>query len=76
MPKHRYYEKGDENIPYAITDGNGDVVLALCKVCNTGEASLTSDCCETPVSWQDEEAIIAGTLDYKNGHWLNPEKET
>ena len=40
--KHQLYE-GFEG-PDSIKDGNGEVVLALCKLCGLGESQLEDEC--------------------------------
>jgi hypothetical protein len=35
--KHVFYKDGDENIPSAIKDGRGQVVLQMCKNCRMSE---------------------------------------
>jgi len=42
--QHDYYKNGDSGAPDAITDGHGDVVLALCRVCGQAEAELEETC--------------------------------
>lgn len=43
---HILYTDADENIPEAITDTNGQVVLSLCKVCGKAEIELDGECHE------------------------------
>jgi len=43
---HTLWKDGDKNIPKAILDRNGDVVLGLCKVCGKGESELVEPCVE------------------------------
>lgn len=40
---HVLYVTGDEGVPSSICDGNGEVVLGLCKVCGRGEVELGWD---------------------------------
>jgi len=42
---HNLFEDGDKNIPKCITDSNGQVVLAMCKVCGKAESELTDSTC-------------------------------
>lgn len=42
--EHELYTNCDDNIPLSICDRNGDVVLALCKICNKGEIELEEPC--------------------------------
>lgn len=44
MSKHLFFEKDDTNVPKAILDSNGDVVLGLCKACGQGEGDLEDTC--------------------------------
>lgn len=41
---HKLYEDGDSNIPEVICDRNGQVCLALCKVCGQAEGDLEVNC--------------------------------
>jgi len=40
MREHILYETGDAGAPDSIKDGNGEVVLGLCKVCGAAEVQL------------------------------------
>lgn len=42
--EHDLWKDGDRNIPESICDGNGQVVLGLCKRCRRGEADLVEPC--------------------------------
>lgn len=44
--KHVLWNIFDDNIPDALTDRNGDLALAACKICNLAESDLdtTPDC--------------------------------
>ena len=42
--KHELYSTGDKGVPSSIVDGNGEVTLALCKVCGGAESTLEKDC--------------------------------
>lgn len=42
---HRLFETGDFDAPEAIKDRNGEVVLALCRVCGKAEADLDGPNC-------------------------------
>lgn len=46
---HVLYTDADPDAPLCVRDGNGQVVLALCKNCNQGEADLASVCPNPPV---------------------------
>lgn len=41
---HALWKDGEDGLPDAICDGNGEVVLGLCKVCNAGESELDEEC--------------------------------
>lgn len=41
---HRLWETGDIRLPDSIVDGNGEVVLALCKDCGRAESELSEPC--------------------------------
>ena len=41
---HVLYQTQDADVPDVICDNNGEVVLALCRVCNQGEADLQPTC--------------------------------
>lgn len=43
-PEHILYSDADEHIPDVICDSNGQVCLALCKVCGRGECELEEPC--------------------------------
>ena len=63
--KHVLYETQDADAPDAIKDRNGEVVLAMCRHCNRGEAELDAQpVCEgsNPVAIPDTGfLILAGT---------------
>ena len=42
--QHDLYETGDEGVPDSILDGNGEVVLGLCRRCNKAEIELSEPC--------------------------------
>jgi hypothetical protein len=46
MKHHILYKTGDLDAPEVIKDGNGEVVLSLCKICYKGEADLTEFNCK------------------------------
>lgn len=45
---HVLYTDADPDAPLCVRDGNGQVVLALCKNCGMGEADLASVCPNPP----------------------------
>jgi hypothetical protein len=74
MSKHIYYAPGDghahdrdwhERYNCNICDGG----LAICKVCNGAEGTLTTHC---PGYWytEKEEAVYKGLLDFVDGEWI------
>ena len=44
MKQHLLYKNGDSDAPDSIKDSNGEIVLALCRVCGRGEAELDEPC--------------------------------
>ena len=62
--KHDLYKDGDDNIPYDITDRNGDVVLALCKVCGGVECALPTNCPGRKLTSEELDLICNGELDF------------
>lgn len=44
MSNHDLYETGDPGAPDQIKDGNGEVVLGLCKRCGKAEVDLDGPC--------------------------------
>ena len=55
--KHEFYDREDG--------------LAHCKVCNGGEGSLPTDCPGEQMSAETEELVYAGSLDYRDGVWVD-----
>lgn len=49
-----------------VTEGG----LAICKVCNCSEGTLTTDCCGEKVPMKKQDEIYAGKIDYINGEWV------
>lgn len=47
-PEHDLYTDADQNRPRAVCDGNGQVVLDLCKRCGRGESELVEPCWTNP----------------------------
>lgn len=41
---HDLYKDGDADLPEAILDRNGQVVLGMCKICHKGEIELSEPC--------------------------------
>ena len=62
--KHILYETKDKDKPSSICDRNGEVVLALCKVCGGAEASLPTNCPGRKLTWNEMEMITAGKLNF------------
>ena len=53
--EHDLYGAFDKDAPEAIKDGNGEVVLALCRICGMAEAQL-DEYSECPGVDQEREA--------------------
>lgn len=53
--KHNLYKTGDKGAPVSILDKNNEVVLALCKKCNKGEADLKECCDFVTIKWSGGE---------------------
>ena len=45
--------------------------LALCTVCGGSEGTLTSECSGQRLTGEEEDAVYAGTLDYRQDVWMN-----
>lgn len=69
LPLHQFIQTGDADSFKAIEDGNGEVVLAYCRVCKCAEGELPTQCPGTEATHEAREAIYAGTLDFKFGAW-------
>lgn len=41
---HNLFKTGDQFVPKAICDRNGEVVLGMCKDCGKGEVELEGPC--------------------------------
>lgn len=42
---HKLYERYDKDAPESIKDRNGEVCLAMCRICGKAESELTEDNC-------------------------------
>lgn len=62
--KHKFYETTDPEAPAVIKDGNGEIVLSLCKVCGCAESSLTTDCYGSRVISDLQDLVSKGEMDY------------
>ena len=50
--------------------------LTICKVCNLGEGSLTTDCPGEKVDMDKVDLIYAGELDFREGQgWVNEQRK-
>jgi hypothetical protein len=49
-----------------ICDGG----LAVCTVCGGAEGSLPTDCPQQKMTWEQQEAVFQGELDYVDGFWV------
>ena len=67
MPKHIYYQTGEIDAPDAIKDSNGEVCLALCRVCWAYEGGLPTACPGRPLSYIETDLIHKGLLDFIEG---------
>jgi hypothetical protein len=64
--KHDFYTSCND------VDCNGTCplcTLAVCKVCNLAEGSLTTDCPEEP-SYKKSEDVYNGKIDFVDGKWI------
>ena len=68
---HKLYKTGDSDAPDAIKDRNGEVVLALCRVCGGVEGSLPSDCPGKKMSSLDMDMVYEGLKDFKDDEWIS-----
>lgn len=62
--EHDLWKDGDKNIPTSISDRNGQVVLALCKICGGAESSLPTNCPGRKLTYEEQERISRGELDF------------
>ena len=62
--EHVLYETGDKDVPDEIIDRNGEVCLALCKVCGGAEASLPTKCPGVKLDGYYLDLIQQGVLDF------------
>ncbi len=53
--------------PYGCTLCN----LFYCTVCRGAEGSLPSECPGKPISEENQQLIYQGTLDFRDGSWIN-----
>ena len=68
MPEHIFLQPKDISEDdswgqFNIVDGG----LALCKVCNCLEGGLATDCPGEKISYDEQDAIYKGLIDYKDG---------
>lgn len=66
--QHQFYTNEHYDVPDAIKDRNGDVVLGLCRACGQGEADLEPNCPAFGIaSWRTEREAYGGEYaDYKH----------
>lgn len=58
--------------PLCMICGGG---LSHCTVCNGFEGTLTSECCGRKLTSEEERAVYEeGTLDFRQGEWVNRPK--
>lgn len=65
--EHKLYETGDKDAPDAIRDPNGEVCLALCRVCGGTEATLPTECPGRRLTEEEAGGISSGKLDFALG---------
>lgn len=65
--KHELYETRDKDAPDAIRDRNGEVCLALCRVCGGAEATLPPECPGRKLTESEELNISSGKMDFALG---------
>ncbi len=68
--KHNLYKTKDADRPYSICDSNGEVVLALCRICGGAECSLPTSCPGRQLTAEESDLICNGKLDFTGG-WKN-----
>lgn len=62
--EHKLYERYDKDAPDAIKDRNGEVCLAMCRICGKAENELTEDnCVSLPTCIGDYKAGLARFCD-------------
>lgn len=62
--KHLLYKGFDDKAPKALLDSNGEVCLALCKVCGGAECGLPTNCPDRELSFEEIESICNKELDF------------
>jgi len=62
--EHILWKTEDKDRSLVICDCNGEVVLALCKVCGGAEASLPKNCPGRRLTEEESSKIINGQLDF------------
>lgn len=69
------YEKhtsSDQCHPYPESCIVCDGGLGICTVCGGAEGSLTTDCPGVKMTPEQDEAVYACKLDFKDGKWIVP----
>lgn len=61
VARHDLYKTGDRDAPESVKDGNGEVVLGLCRRCGKGEAELSGPC-----SWVTSTVMEMAKYAYDN----------
>jgi hypothetical protein len=64
--KHRSARCVTDDQGYCLVCEGG---LAWCTVCGGGEASMPTECPGVKMSQEQQDAVQAGTLDFKDGEW-------
>jgi hypothetical protein len=72
ISKHKFFECHC-NKPYCMFCDGG---LGYCTVCNGFEGTLTTECCGRKLTEIEEDKIYKeGTLDFKEGQWIEIQKD-
>lgn len=66
FPRHKWHRCG--SLDCFICNGG----LACCVTCGGGESSLPTDCPGERMSYEVQNAVTAGDLDFKHGYWTGP----
>jgi hypothetical protein len=62
--KHNLYRTTDPDRPKSICDRNGEVVLALCKICGGAEACLPTNCPGRKLTQEEMNKVSNGELNF------------
>lgn len=70
MTTHTLFKTGDADAPDAILDRNGEVVLALCRVCGGAEGSLPIECPGVKMTEHQQDEVHRDDLDFVGDEWV------